>query len=86
MRGQTLFWVHYKLVIELLKHSHFLTNYQKPQILASHNNLSKYFFRHAKGKSMVNFYIVNALGQNLANSESYPILRLLKEDKICTFG
>ena len=34
-------------------------------------------FRHAKGKSMVNFYIVNALGQNLANSESCPILRLL---------
>ena len=27
-------------------------------------------------KSMVNFYIVNALGQNLANSESCPILRL----------
>ena len=24
---------------------------------------------------MVNFYIVNALGQNLANSESSPILR-----------
>jgi hypothetical protein len=36
----------------------------------------KYIFRHAKGKSMVNFYIVNALGQNLANSESWPILRL----------
>ena len=34
-------------------------------------------FRHAKGMSMVNFYIVNALGQNLANSESCPILRLL---------
>ena len=32
---------------------------------------------------MVNFYIVNALGQNLANSESCPILRLLKEAKIC---
>ena len=27
---------------------------------------------------MVNFYIVNALGQNLANSESRPILRLAK--------
>ena len=39
--------------------------------------LRKYFFRHAKGKSTVNFYIVNALGQNLANSESCPILRLL---------
>ena len=39
MRGQTLFWVHYKLVIELLKHSHFLTNYMKNQILASCNNL-----------------------------------------------
>ena len=34
-------------------------------------------FRHAKGMSMVNFYIINALGQNLANSESCPILRLL---------
>jgi hypothetical protein len=32
---------------------------------------------HAKGKIMVNLYIVNALGQNLANSESCPILRLL---------
>ena len=30
-----------------------------------------------KGKGMVNFYIVNALGQNLANSESCTILRLL---------
>ena len=39
MRGQTLFWVHYKLVIELLKQSHFLTNYLKLQILASFNNL-----------------------------------------------
>ena len=39
--------------------------------------LRKYLFRHAKGKSMVNFYIVNALGQNLANSESCLILRLL---------
>ena len=38
--------------------------------------LRKYHFRHAKGKSMVNFYIVNALGQNLANPESCPILRL----------
>ena len=28
-------------------------------------------------KSMANFYIVNALGQNLANSKSCPILRLL---------
>ena len=27
---------------------------------------------------MVNFYIVNALGQNLANSETCPILRLAK--------
>ena len=34
---------------------------------------------------MANFYIVNALGQNLANSESYPILRLLYEAKICNF-
>ena len=39
MRGQTLFWVHYKLVIEMLKHTHFLTNYLKLQILASCNNL-----------------------------------------------
>ena len=31
----------------------------------------------AKGKSMVNLYIVNALGQNLPNSESCPILRML---------
>ena len=38
--------------------------------------LRKYIFRHAKGKSMVNFFIVNVLGQNLANSESCPILRL----------
>ena len=30
-----------------------------------------------EGKIMANFYIVNALGQNLANSESCPILRLL---------
>jgi len=30
-----------------------------------------------KGNSMVNFYICKALGQNLANSESYFILRLL---------
>ena len=29
-----------------------------------------------KGNRMVNFYIANALGQNLANSESCPILRL----------
>ena len=26
MRGQTLFWGHYKMVIELLKRDHFLTN------------------------------------------------------------
>ena len=32
--------------------------------------LRKFLFRHARGKSMVNLYIVNALGQNLANSES----------------
>ena len=38
--------------------------------------LRKYLFRHAKGKSMVNFYIFNAIGQNFANSESCPILRL----------
>ena len=29
-----------------------------------------------KGKSMANFYIINALGQNLANSKSCPMLRL----------
>ena len=34
---------------------------------------------------MVNFYIVNTLGQNLAISESCPILRLLYEAKICHF-
>jgi hypothetical protein len=45
----------------------------------------KYLFRHPKGKSMVNFYIINALGQNLANSESCSILRLLQEAKICNF-
>ena len=39
--------------------------------------LRKYFFRHAKGKSIVNFYIVNVQGQNFANSESCPIVRLL---------
>jgi hypothetical protein len=62
-------------------------NYHWGRILNSNNAtqthsifvklLTKYLFRHAKGKSMVNFYIVNALGQNLANSESCPILRLL---------
>ena len=40
-------------------------------------NFKKVMFRHAKGKSMIKFYIVNALGQNLANSEPCPILRLL---------
>ena len=39
--------------------------------------LRKYIIRHDKGKSMVNLDIANALGQNLANSESCPILRLL---------
>ena len=39
--------------------------------------LRKYLFRHAKGMSTVNFYIVNVLGQNIANSESCPILSLL---------
>ena len=39
--------------------------------------LRKSFFRHAKGKSMVNIYIFNALGQNLANSESCPTRSLL---------
>ena len=43
----------------------------------THSIFVKYIFRHAKDKSMVNFYIVNALDQNLANSESCPILRLL---------
>ena len=38
MRSQTLFWIHYKLVIELLEHSHFSRNYLKLQILASCNN------------------------------------------------
>ena len=35
--GSNFIWVHKNLVIELLKHSHFLTNYQKLQIWASHN-------------------------------------------------
>ena len=35
----------------------------------------KYFLRMSKG--MVNFYIYNAIGQNLANSEPCLILRLL---------
>ena len=53
-----------------------------PNSLNPCKTLRKYLFRHAKGKSkvaliMVNFYIVNALGQNLANSESCPILKLL---------
>ena len=39
--------------------------------------LRKYPFRHFKGKIMFNFYIINALGQNLANSESCLILRFL---------
>ena len=34
---------------------------------------------------MVNLDIANALGQNLANSESCPILRLLYVAKICNF-
>ena len=32
-------------------------------------SLRKYLFRHSRGKSMVFFYIVNALGQNLPYSE-----------------
>ena len=44
--------------------------------------LRKYIFRHAKGRSRVNFYIVNTLDQNLADSESFPILRFLQEAKI----
>ena len=32
--------------------------------------LMKYSFRHVKGKSIANFCIINALCQNLANSES----------------
>ena len=39
MRGQTLVWVQWKLVIELLKYNNFLTNYLKLQILDSYNNL-----------------------------------------------
>ena len=35
----------------------------------------KYFLRMSKG--MVNFYIYNAIGQNLANSEPCLIQRLL---------
>ena len=47
-------------------------NYHWGRILNS-NNATQTLFRHAKDKSVVNFYIVNALGQNLANSESCPI-------------
>ena len=39
--------------------------------------LKKQLFRHAKGEGMINFYINIALGQNLANSEFCPFLRLL---------
>ena len=39
MKGQTFIWVNDKLVIKLLKHSHFFTNFLKLQILASYNNL-----------------------------------------------
>ena len=39
----------------------------------------------AKGKIIVIFYNISGLGQNLANSESYPVLRLLEEVKICNF-
>ena len=35
---------------------------------------------------MVNLDIANALGLNLANSESCPILRLLQESKNCFLG
>ena len=38
--------------------------------------LRKYLFRHAKGKSMVNFYTVNPLGQNLANSNLLGVLSI----------
>ena len=61
---------------------HSILVFQLGRILNSDNaahsckTLRKYLFRLAKGKSMVNFYIVNAQGQNLANSESCPILRL----------
>ena len=37
---------------------------------------------HVKGKIIVNFYIYIALGQNVPNSESCFILRLLWEAKI----
>ena len=37
--GSNFILVHSKLVIELLKQSHFLTTYLKLQILASFNNL-----------------------------------------------
>ena len=40
-------------------------------------NLRKYPFRDFKGMRMFNFYIINALGQNLAISESCLILRFL---------
>ena len=49
------------------------------------NNLRKYAFRHLKGKRMSNFYFINALGQNLANSEPFLVLRFLFGAKICNF-
>ena len=48
--------------------------------------MRKCLFWHAKGRSMANFYIISALDQNLADSESWPILRLLEEAKICISG
>ena len=41
------------------------------KLTQSLSNFKKIPFWHVKGKSMNNFYISNALGQNLANSESY---------------
>ena len=52
-----------------------------PQVFTSECNLQLHMdFDHEVKNlnlSLFNFYIVNALGQKLANSESCPILRLL---------
>ena len=55
------------------------------KLTQSYKTLRKCLFKHVNGKSMVNFYSIKALGQNVINSESYFILRLLQEAKICNF-
>ena len=72
-KDRTNLWKAVKIK-EIREKTPFLSNAEKS---SPHQYNSKYLFRHAKGKSMVNFYIANALGQNLVNSESCPILRFL---------